>query len=86
MTRTRRKYIMGRFSFKELEELGFEYVKDGDFEEYHQYILDKKNEFYSDFLYSEKVAIGTYRVLQHNEGEDKELTLTDIIKLMANGE
>lgn len=74
---------MSAFSFKELEDLGFEYITDGDAESYHQFVLDPENFFESDYLYSEKIAIGTYRVRQYAGGENKELANWEV-ELLVN--
>ena len=72
---------MAEFTEKELLQLGFEWVDDGG-DEYLQFILDKSNEFESDFLFSEGVGNNKYTVRQYNRGMNSELANWEVFSLV----
>ena len=72
---------MAEFTEKELLQLGFEWVDDGG-DEYLQFILDKDNEFESDFLFSEGVGNNKHTVRQYNSGMNSELPNWEVFSLV----
>jgi len=70
-------------SAEQLEELGFRSIED-DVEHYWEYVLDEEDYFHSDYIYSEKVGIGRYRLIQYNNGENKVLNNIEFRQLIGD--
>ena len=72
---------MAEFTEKELLQLGFEWVDDGG-DEYLQFILDKDNEFESDFLFSEGIGDNKFTIKQYSYGANLELPNWEVFSLV----
>lgn len=70
---------MAEFTERELLQLGFEWVDDGG-DEYLQFILDKDNEFESDFLFSEFIGDNKFTIKKY--GANIELSNWEVFILV----
>jgi len=70
-------------STRQLEELGFRRIDDG-VEQYWEYVLDEDDYFHSDYIYTEEVSTGRYRLILYNNGEEKVLTNIEFRQLIGD--
>lgn len=74
---------MATFSLEQIEKFGFEFIDD-DTDPHYEYVLDEKDYFNSDYLYTEKRSMGEYAIIQYNGGEPKELKNFEVELLIGN--
>ena len=72
------------YNLAQLKEFGFEEAND-DTEFYLQYVLEPNDYFRSDYLYTEKVGIGEYKVVRYKGGLHETL-LNWQLQMILNGD